>query len=338
MNEVERVLHDLQPLLEQFRTAAVETDRSGRLPLSHLRELGRVGVYRLAVPTARGGLQAEPDLLWEVNESLAGACGSTHFVQAQHQGGLGFLLRGNPDLLSAAHLAGERLCGVAFAHLRRPQSPVQVETTAEGWVFRGQAPWFSGWGLMDEVVLGGRDESGRDIYVLVPLRGLEAIALPELSAIQASATVALCLNELFVPRRALVLTQSLEEMAARDFRSQLGYTALPLGLVREACRFIQSEGLRQHLLGRVSQLRRLALEWTQRPADALEIRAEANLLALRAAQAAVVSAGGQANQLSHPANRLLREASFYFLTQLNLPLREVALEKLVMQDWNGALV
>ncbi|MFN8606800.1 MAG: hypothetical protein U0931_04670 [Vulcanimicrobiota bacterium] len=338
MTEPELVLHQLQPLLEQFRTAAVETDRSGRLPLSHLRALGQAGVYRLAVPVSLGGLGAEPELLWEVNESLAAACGSTHFVQAQHQGGLGFLCRGNPGLLKPSHLNGERLCGVAFAHLRRASSPVSVETLEQGWIFRGEAPWFSGWGVMDEVVLAGRDEQGRDIYALVPLDRLQAVELPPLSAIQASATVALRLHDLWVPRSHLVLIQTLEEMARRDFRSQLGYTALPLGLTREACRFLEDGQLRQHLLERIRVLRQRALGWREDPDEALLIRAEANVLALRAAQAAVVSVGGQANQLAHPANRLLRESSFYFLTQLNGPLRKVALDKLVLQDWSGAVV
>lgn len=328
------MLHALQPLLEQFRTAATETDRSGRLPLEHLRKLGEAGVYRLAVPVERGGLAATPELVWEVNESLAAACGSTHFVQAQHQGGLGFLLRGNPGLLGGAYLKGQRLCGVAFAHLRRPQSPVSVETTRDGWIFRGEAPWFSGWGLMDDVVLAGRDEQGRDIYALVPLAqdSIEMRESPPLSAIQASATVSLRLHDLVVPRASLVLTQTLEEMARRDFRSQLGYTGLPLGLVREAATFLQDERMRGQLQGRAAELRRRALAWSEDPAQALEIRASANLLALQAAQAAVVSCGGQANQLQHPANRLLRESSFYFLTQLNAPLREVALEKLLQSS------
>ena len=336
MQTVESVLQALQPLLEQFRTAAVETDRSGRLPLQHLRELGRAGVYRLAVGVERGGLGAPPEVLWEVNESLAAACGSTHFVQAQHQGGLGFLLRGNAALLQEAHLSGQRLCGVAFAHLRRQQSPVTVTTVSEGWVFRGEAPWFSGWGLMDEVVLAGRDEHGQDIYALVSLAqdGIEMRESPPLSAIQASATVSLVLNDLLVHSDALVLTQTLEEMARRDFRSQLGYSALPLGLVREAQRFLQDDRLRRRLREKAAELRRRALAWKEDPDEALEIRASANLLALQAAQSAVVSCGGQANQLQHPANRLLRESSFYFLTQLNVPLREVALEKL--QDWGRA--
>ena len=335
---VESVLQSLQPLLEQFRTAAAETDRSGRLPLEHLRALGEAGVFRLAVPVERGGLGAAPDLLWEVNESLAAACGSTHFVQAQHQGGIGFLLRGNPQLLRPEHLSGRCLCGVAFAHLRRPQSPVVVETTSDGWIFRGEAPWFTGWGLMDEVILAGRDEQGHDIYALVGLlqEGVTMLESPPLSAIQASSTVGLRLHELKVPRSSLVLSQTLEEMARRDFRSQLGYTALPLGLVREAGRWISSESVIRRLSERSAELRRRALAWSDQPQEALEIRASANLLALQAAQAAVVSCGGQANQLQHPANRLLRESSFYFLTQLNGPLREVALEKLLMQDWGRA--
>lgn len=335
---VDQVLQLLQPLLDLFRTAAVETDRSGRLSLQHLHQLGEAGVYRLAVPLERGGLDAGPELRWEVNESLAGACGSLHFVAAQHQGGLGFLLRGNPDLLTSEHVQGRRLCGVAFAHLRRPKSPVEVETTATGWIFRGQAPWFSGWGLMDEVVLAGRDEGGRDIYALVPLRqaAIEACPLPELSAMQATATVSLRLHDLVIPSASLVLIQTLEEMAQRDFRSQLSYAALPLGLVREARRWIQNARVLEVLRRRADLLRQRALAWVDDPAEALEIRAAANVLALQAAQAAVVSCGGLANQLEHPANRLLREASFYFLTQLSPPLRDAALEKLVLQDWGPA--
>lgn len=95
-------------------------------------------------------------------------------------------------------------------------------------------------------------------------------------------------------------------MAGRDFRSQLGYTALPLGLVREAAGFVQPQPVRRRLLERAAELRRRALAWTDSPEEALEIRAGANVLALQAAQAAVVSCGGQANQLRRPANRLLR--------------------------------
>lgn len=62
------------------------------------------------------------------------------------------------------------------------------------------------------------------------------------------------------------------------------------------------------------------------------MRSAANQLALQAAQAAVVSVGGVANQLYHPAGRLLREASFCFLTQLNGPLRQASLERLSRLD------
>lgn len=332
---VAQVVADLQPLLEQFRADAVETDRSGLLPKSHLQQLGQIGLYRLALPVERGGLAAPADILWEVTESLAAACATTHFVQAQHQGGLGFLLRSaNQQLLHEAYLDGRRFCGVAFAHLRRAQSPLHVAHGPEGYRLEGEAPWMTGWQLMDDVVLAGRDDQGQDIYLLAELgeAAIEAVPSPLLSAIQASNTVALRVRGLQLSQQRWVLSQTLEEMARRDFRSQLGYAALPLGLVREACRWIDSKSVLQRLRGLAAGLRQRALGWQGDEQEALDVRSGANQLALQAAQAAVVSVGGVANQLYHPAGRLLREASFCFLTQLNGPLRQAALERLSRLD------
>ena len=332
---IETVLDQLAPLLETFRSRACETDRSRQLPRQHLEELGRIGVYRLGIAVDRGGLGAPPEVLWEVSESLAAACATTHFVQAQHQGALGFLLRSpRHELLDAAYLDGRRLCGVAFAHLRRPHSPLTVQQDGDSYLLRGQAPWMSGWNLMDDVVIAGRDGQNQDLYFLAELSdsSLQARQWPLLGAIEASNTVSLEVSDLKVPASRLVLSQTLEEMARRDFRAQLGYAALPLGLVREACRRIE-EGRPGHaavaqLAGRAARLRQRALAWTGDDGEALDIRAESNLLGLQAAQAVVVAAGGSANQLYHPASRMLREASFYFLSQLNEPLRDTVLTRL----------
>ena len=335
---VPEVLENLQPLLEEFRAAAVDTDGSGRLPRRHLEALGQAGVFRLAVPVEKGGLAAPAEVLWEVSDSLAAACGTTNFGQAQHQGAIGFLVRSqNEGLVSEVlpdYLDGSRLCGVAFAHLRRPTSPLHVQRDDHRFVLVGEAPWFTGWGLMDDVVLAGRDDDGQDIYMLAPLRdpSVQATTPLALAAINSSATVSLHISELGLAEGRWVLTQTLEEMARRDFKSQLGYSSLALGLVREACRLIDEaradHAVVEHLQAEAAQLRRRALAWNEDREEALNVRCLSNHLGLRAAQAAVVAVGGRANQLHHPAGRLLREASFYFLTQLNEPLRQVALERL----------
>lgn len=100
----------------------------------------------------------------------------------------------------------------------------------------------------------------------------------------------------------------------------------------EACRLIEERRpgsvVVERFLTSCRDLRARALAWKGNEQEALEIRSQANLLGQRAAQAAVISVGGQANQFEHPACRLLREASFYFLTQLNEPLREAYLARL----------
>ena len=188
----------------------------------------------------------------------------------------------------------------------------------------------SGWGLMDDVVIAGRDEQGLDHYLLTPLKdpSLSAQHWSRLSAIEASRTVTLRVDHLKVSAQQLVLSQTLQEMAARDGRSQLGYAALPLGLARAACRWMDQRH-QLPFLARADLLRERALAWEEQSEEAVEIRCEANLLALHAAQAAVVAVGGAANQAHHPTGRLLREASFYFLTQLNQPAREKYLSRLI---------
>lgn len=324
--------------LDELRTNAPRTDQQPCLSREVLRELGRRGLYRLAVAKELGGLGASAAELWDVSEALAGACGTTNFVQAQHQGGIGFVARSsNQPLVQsqlAPMLAGERLCGVAFAHCRRPQSPLQVIREGDGLVFDGEAPWCSGWGLLDELVVAGRDDRGMDVYALVPAAspGLSAQSPVKLSAMNASSTVSLKLERVRVSSERWLFEQTAVEMAQRDFRSQLSYAALPLGLTREACRLIQERrpgsAAVEVFLTSCQDLRARALAWTGGEQEALEIRSQANLLGQRAAQAAVVAVGGQANHIEHPACRLLREASFYFLTQLNEPLREAYLAKL----------
>jgi alkylation response protein AidB-like acyl-CoA dehydrogenase len=303
--------------LEQLRRNAPAIDAAERVPRQTLQQLAQLGLFRLTGPA---------DVVWDTSEALAVACGTTNFVQAQHQGASRFLAS-NPAHELEPYLEGTRLCGVAFAHLRRPNSPVQVERRPNELIFRGEAPWFTGWGIFDDVVLAGREQDGTDTYAVVPLShpGIRPGQQLQLSAIHASSTVSLTLEDVVVPESSFVLRQTREEMAERDFRSQLGYAALPLGLTREACRIMaqqrSQDTVMERFLQRASALRVRALAWSEDPEEALQIRAAANVLAHQAAQAAVVSVGGLANVLRHPACRLVREASFYFLTQLNEPLR-----------------
>jgi alkylation response protein AidB-like acyl-CoA dehydrogenase len=65
---------------------AMATDRADRVPAGHLELLAASGLYGLAGPAGRGGLDADPATASRVIETLAGSCLATAFVWLQHHG------------------------------------------------------------------------------------------------------------------------------------------------------------------------------------------------------------------------------------------------------------
>lgn len=68
-------------------------DQEG-VPVSHIEAVKRSGLLGLTAPAAYGGSAAPPTVVREVSEILAGACGSTWFVQSQHHTPVQVLARG----------------------------------------------------------------------------------------------------------------------------------------------------------------------------------------------------------------------------------------------------
>jgi len=325
----------LRELAERFAAEAQETDRAALVPREHLTALGQLGVYRWAV-------DAPYQVQWLAAEILAMGCGVTHFVQTQHQSAIGILHRsGNQrvqELLLEPLTSGSRFGGVCFAHVRRAGPPaVRVERDGDCLVFNGEAPWFTGWGLMEEMMLAGTTPDGRFLSVMCPAAGPGLTASPpmQLAVFTASATVSLRFENFRVEAWRELMTVNPAEMAVADVYITLKNTAQPLGLVHAAARLLEKarcgwagEQFAQDAVA----LRERAFAWAAAPGDAgeaLAIRASANSLAVRSAQAAVVASGGAANGLDHPAQRLAREAMFYGLPQLTAALKEAELKALL---------
>lgn len=326
-------LAELQKLSDRFALEAQETDRAALVPREHLTALGQLGVYRWAV-------DAPFQVQWLAAEILAMGCGVTHFVQTQHQSAIGILHRsGNErlqELLLEPLTAGTRFGGVCFAHVRRAGPPaVRVERDGDSLVFNGEAPWFTGWGLMEEMMLAGTTPEGRFLSVMCPAEGpgLTASAPMQLAVFGASATVSVRFENFRVEGWRELMTVDPAEMAVSDVYITLKNTAQPVGLVHAAARLLEKARCGwagEKFVAEALALRERAFAW--QPGDAVEalsIRASANFLAVRAAQAAVVASGGAANGLDHPAQRLAREAMFYGLPQLTAALKEAELKALL---------
>ena len=332
-----------------LRPSAEQVDRT-RVPRSSLDAWAGEGLLGLAGPRSHGGAQAPAAVVREVTEVLAGACGATWFVAAQHATPLAELTASDNADLRARHLAGlcsgEVLAGVAFSHLRRPGPPAVRATRVEGgWRFDGHVAWTTGWGLVDVVLLAGLSEDDEVVLVLVEAAegaGLTASAPLALAAMQATATVTLDLDDLHVPDAAVVRVAPGPQWRAADALRTANPAPHVFGLQRECVRRLAETASRRddgtaaalaHALGQEGErLRRVAWSLVDDVApedlveDRLAVRASSLELALRSATALVAATGGSALSLDAAPQRLAREAVFYLVQAQTAPVREAVLQ------------
>ena len=330
---------------------AEATDRGSRPNSTHFRALGEAGMAGLSLPTLWGGSDISSLAQREIIEALASGCGVTCFTLMQHHGSSRMIANSKAEALKACvlpHLAkGNSYCAVSFAHLRRPGKPVLTATPVDGgYRLSGTAPWVTGWGLMNQVVIGAELPDARHIYLWIPQdredfaelfddvsapkqNWGEAIAsdpLP-LCAMNASSTVELTLTDYFVPEIHFLHHSDRETMQRNDRNNVLGPTAAPLGCALASLRVLDGLAEKRNLPAihesfgllseEYSRLKSAVLEDLQTSSDninlekVLALRAEVILLAQRGALSACAASSGAANSLSHPSQRLLREAMFY---------------------------
>ncbi|MGH8934116.1 MAG: acyl-CoA dehydrogenase family protein [Egibacteraceae bacterium] len=332
---------------ELLEPSAVEVEQEG-VPRSHLDALAKAGLLGLRAPAEVGGSSSPRSVFRAVGEILAGACPTTWFVQEQHH---------TPMLLLAASAAplraellpklatGEVVAGIAFAHLRRfPERPVVAERVAGGWRFQGSAPWYTGWGINDVMLLGGIDDQAHIVWVIIeaaPRPGLRASPPMQTAAVAGAMTVGLDFDGLVVGDRHVVARMPHEVWQARDDVSasdakpaMFGVTAAALReLARAGERDAEAASLAALLRSRLDQVRAHCYRLADDDPDGHRLderragRAEASVLLTTATTALVVASGGRAMTPDDPAGRLARTALFLLVQAQTLPARAAALHR-----------
>ncbi|HEV7208791.1 MAG TPA: acyl-CoA dehydrogenase family protein [Mycobacteriales bacterium] len=308
----------------------------------------REGVRREVVDVLAGagllGLDAPAPTVRAVQEALAGGCGATSFVVAQHRFPLLSIRDSANTALRDRWLpvlrSGQTLAAVAFSHLRRVGAPAVTATRAPGgWRLDGTVAWTTSWGLADVLLVAGVDPSSdRVVFALIPARpqnGLTARRL-DLAVLGGTGTVALHLEGLAVADVEVVHIQNHAAWRDKDAGTTSNATPASFGLLWRICRQLAERDprLAEELRLRGEALREsayLLIDQTP-PSDELperiHIRAKMLVLLQRAAAAYVTVSGGRGMDLEHPAQRLAREAQFALVQAQTPPVRSATLAEL----------
>jgi alkylation response protein AidB-like acyl-CoA dehydrogenase len=290
---------------------AAEIDAAPMVPRRYLDALAAAGLYGLFGPTECGGLDADALTAARVVETLGGASLATAFVWIQHHSVVRALAVAPGNELRRQWLEplcqGRARAGIAYAALRRPGPPAAVAARAGdgGWIINGHAPWVTGWGLIDVVLVGAR--SGDDVVWLLldPVAGPASVVKPvRLDALDASATVRWEWRDHAVPAARVLAIEPFAAWLRRDAAGRQLNGYLALGVAARCASLLGPSPLDE-----VVTAARAGLD-AATSATIVTARSEASLLAVRAATALVAAGGGRSVQSGQAAARLMREAMF----------------------------
>ncbi|MEH1123206.1 acyl-CoA dehydrogenase family protein [Micromonospora sp. CPCC 206061] len=307
--------------------SAAQVDRADRIPEEHLDLLASEGFYGVAAPPEEGGLGPDMTTAAYQLEALASGCLATTFVWMQHHGAVlaaAFSDRPGVQERWLRPLArGERRGGIALTGLRPGAALLKVRPVTGGYLLDGQAPWVTGWGMIDVLYLGARDDADLVHFFLMDAAPADTLSVvrQQLTAAHASSTVTLRFTGHFVPEDRLVATQPHEAWVGDDAAGSALNGFLALGVVRRCCRLLGPGPLDEELPAARAAL--LAAD----AATTAVARAAASELALRASAMLSVRRGSRSVLADDPASRSIREAAFLLVFGTRPTIRDALLDR-----------
>lgn len=342
---------------------AAEMDRSPPALQKALEEMGKSQWLAVQVPVSWGGLGLSKETFSRFQMLMARYSGALAFVQTQHQSAARLLAGSEQQALKQLYLpqlaTGKKLMGVGFSHLRRAKEPLlKALPVTGGYELSGKVPWVTGWGIFEEWIVGASLPSGEAVYGIVPLKSCQQPAggrlqvgqpMP-LAVMEATNTVKVNLENWFLESERVVAVQPKGAFAQQDQQNvlQAGFLALgcawaaldvletayqqkALPFLGEALTVLASElkGLQEKMLGETR------LESASQ-GEKLQWRCQAIALAGRSAQVAVAAGSGESNHLSHPAQRVYREALMFTVSGQTTAVMEATIKQLLFPDLLGS--
>jgi alkylation response protein AidB-like acyl-CoA dehydrogenase len=284
--------------------AAAHVDATGVIPAGHLDLLAEEGFYGLATRD-----DVDRTTFARIVETLASGCLATTFVWLQHHSAVSAAAKSTTAGVREEWFEGlqhgRRRAGVSQAGVRPGPSPLTARKVDGGYLLDGEAPWVTGWGMIDTLRVAARD-GDTIVWALLdaavgPTLGVTPL---EMVAVQASGTVHVRFDSHFVPDEQVTGTLPYADWAPWD-AANLGLNGcLALGVAARCCHLMGPGPLNAEL-----DAVRAALD-TGTPQTLPAARATAAELALRAAATVTVTTGSRAVLAGAHGQRLVREATF----------------------------
>lgn len=336
-------------LAEWVRPRANLLDQEVAALREALAEMGRRGLLGLRVPREHGGQGLDPLDFRRFQESSARASGALAFLESQHQSACSLVARSSNEPLKARLLPrlarGEDTSAIAFSHLRRPGPPlVRAQAVPGGYRIDGRLPWVTGWGLFTVCVTAAPLADGRILFAVHPLAestSMRATPPLALAAMAVTQTVEIAVDNLFIPDADVVDVHPATWIQENDRIAIALQSPLALGCAQAGIDVLRAEGEKKNHAGMKDAAGRLdreleavrveayrAMEENSDLQRGLEARAAAIELAGRTTHAAVLAAAGAGNLMSHPAQRVYREALAFSVLALSPPIQSEALSRL----------
>lgn len=279
---------------------------------------------------------------------ISRASGILAFLQTQHQSAGGMIAQfGNSSQRAflPKMVTGELKIGVGISHLRRQSKPmVKAIATDDGYLVTGKIPWITGYDYFSRAIVGATLPNGDEFYGFIPLENSQqsdggSINCGEplqLAAMGMSQTVAVKLDQWFLSTEDILIIKPAGSVQKGDRQNVLKHGFYALGCAYGSLDFLQTKlnESQHHLLRiRLDELKNqiiVALETEKTNFDEqLALRIKVVAIAQEYAQLALIRSGGAGNILTHPAQRLYREALMFSIFGQTQTIRNATLQTLI---------
>ena len=341
--------------LEALAALADRADAEPDFPTGTWGLLRAAGVLAWCVPKEFGGAGLDAAARRRGAEQLAGACLTTAFILSQREAAVRRVLtHARPDVqadLLPRMARDEVFLTVGLSQLttsRQHQAPaLAAARRGDGYTLDGVIPWVTGAAHADALVVGATLQDRTQLVMLLPRdrAGVEVEAPMDLCALRGSQTTQVRYHEVRVGPEDVLAGPSPRVLGAAA--GGLETSCLALGLAGAAVDYLQREASARADLrvvaGRFEAarqgLRRRLYALTEGPVDpaeATDVRVQANALVLQATQAALTAAKGMGFVRPHPAQRWARQALFFLVWSCPRPAAEGTLAHLLPDADQGA--